>query len=223
MGKVTALQLEAGEIEAERKTRLNALAKHYFALADFHAREPHGVVVAGIMGCGKSTVALALSRHFGWPVVSSDVVRKQIAGVAATERLPEAAYSDEMSRRVYEKLLEAAGAKGGAAGVILDGQFPTRQWRESARRAAEAAGGTFTFVLCDAPDDVVRERLRKRESEPDRVSDATEGLLQRARERFQPVEELPVIAHDTREPPELVVSRVQAALLGESFNPAAAM
>ena len=223
MGKVTALQLEAGEIEAERKTRLNALAKHYFALADFHAREPHVVVVAGIMGCGKSTVALALARHFGWPVVSSDVVRKQIAGVAATERLPEAAYSDEMSQRVYEKLLEAAGAKGGAAGVILDGQFPTRQWRESARRAAEAAGGTFTFVLCDAPDDVVRERLRKRESEPDRVSDATEGLLQRARERFQPVEELPVIAHDTREPPELLVSRVQAALLGESFNPAAAM
>lgn len=220
MGKVTALQLDDPEISEQQRADAVARAAHNFALADFHAREPHVLVVAGIMGCGKSTVAGVLARHFGWPVASSDVERKRLMGVKPEERLPESAYTDEVSRAVYEALFDAV--KGAGQGVILDGQFPAREFRARATQAAAARGGRVTFIHCDAPDDVVRERMRKRVLDPSRVSDATAEMLGHARARFQRVagdEGLQVLTFDTRQDAAAIIPMVQKALIGEAFKP----
>jgi hypothetical protein len=214
MGKVTALQLEDPEIGTKQHRDALALARRSFALADFHAREPHVLVVAGVMGCGKSTVAAALSEHFGWPVVSSDVVRKRQMGVKPTRRLPQAAYSHDISARVYRALYDAANTAG--AGVILDAQFSTRAPRHAAKRAATEAGGTAMMILCDAPDAVVRRRMRARERDRSRVSDATASMLRRARAEFEPVtnkEGLQLIRFDTRQPPQDVLALVETKLI----------
>ncbi len=220
MGKVTALQLEDPQISEQQRTHAIARAAHNFALADFHAREPHVLIVAGIMGCGKSTVAGVLARHFGWPVVSSDVERKRLMGVRPEERLPESAYTDEVSRRVYEALFDAVQSAG--PGVILDGQFPAREFRARAAQAAEARGGRVTLIQCDAPDEVVRERMCSRVLDPSRVSDATAEMLGHARARFQRVasdEGLKVITFDTRQDPAAIIPAVRKTLLGEAFTP----
>jgi predicted kinase len=93
-------------------------------------------------------------------------------------------------------------------GVVLDGQFPTSTFR---RPVADAL-----FMHCDAPDDVVRERMRKRVLDPSRVSDATADMLAEARARFQPPapdEGLNVVAFDTRGDKADAVGLVQGALL----------
>lgn len=54
MGKVTALQLNEPEVPAEQKQRAREQAARYFELADFHAREPHVIVVLGIMGSARA-------------------------------------------------------------------------------------------------------------------------------------------------------------------------
>ena len=204
MAKVTALQLLEPEIPQAQKNHARELAAHYFDLADFHAREPHVVIVMGIMGCGKSTVAEAIGKHFGWPVFNSDVIRKQLAGVAPSDRLPESAYSREMTDRVYAQMYAAAKPPG----VVLDGQFPTADFRAPVKHAL--------FVHCDAPDDVVRKRMEKRVLDPSRVSDATADMLADARARFQvPAagEGLRLISFDTRGDKSDAVKLVQAALL----------
>jgi aminoglycoside phosphotransferase family enzyme/predicted kinase len=204
MAKVTALQLLEPEVPQAQKDRAREQAAAHFELADFHAREPHVVVVMGIMGCGKSTVADAIGRHFGWPVVNSDVIRKQLAGVAPNERLPESAYSREMTDRVYAQMYAAAKPPG----VVLDGQFPTADFRRPVKDAL--------FVHCDAPDDVVRKRMEKRVLDPSRVSDATADMLADARKRFQqprPDEALNLIKFDTRGDKAGAVKLVQQVLL----------
>lgn len=214
MAKVTALQLNEPEIPDAQKDLARETARQYFGLAEFHAREPHIVVVMGIMGCGKSTVGQAVGRHFGWPVVNSDVVRKQLCGVAPEQRLPEEAYSAEMSQRVYEGLHAAVGDAG--AGIVLDGQFSLAAGRRLLIEKAAGVGGHVLFVHCDAPDEVVRERMTRRELDPSRVSDATADLLDHARARFEtPTEDegLDVIRFDTRCDSTEAVREVQARLL----------
>lgn len=215
MGKVTALQLDDPEIGAQQRESAILAARQHFALADFHAREPHVIVVAGIMGCGKSTVAGAIGAHFGWPVANSDLVRKQLMGVQAAERLPAQAYTDEMAARVYEELFKAA--RQAQTGVVLDAQFPSRAMRAGVVNAAVQAGGVATLVLCDAPDEVVRQRLRTRALDPSRVSDATEDLLAMARERFEPVgdEGMRVLHFETTRPAEEAVKLLRDHLLAE--------
>jgi len=218
MAKVTALQIDEPEISAEAKEGARKLASQYFTLAEFHAREPHVVAVAGIMGCGKSTLAAALAKRLGWSHHSSDVKRKQLAGIAPHARLPQSAYSAARTREVYAALeAEAASAKDAGIGVITDAQFGKRQERADMAATVAPAHGAFTLVLCDAPDEVVRERMKMREQDPGRVSDATVDLLEQARRNFEPVgdeEGLNVLRIDTREPLEENVERVMRALLG---------
>ncbi|MCC6574910.1 MAG: AAA family ATPase [Planctomycetes bacterium] len=219
MGKVTALRLASTDAKAQ--TGITALAAHYFALADFYAREPHVVVVAGIMGSGKSTLAAQIALQLGWNHVSSDVTRKQLAGIAPTERLPASAYTREAASKVYEAM--NARIVADVPGVVLDGQFPARFMREEVVKAARMVGGTATLVLCDAPDDVVRERMNRREKDPARVSDATADLLAKARADFELVGDEGfdlVIRHDTRAPAVEAAAGVIAKLIGPEFQPA---
>jgi predicted kinase len=220
MGKVTALQLDDREIAEDQRARAIALARHNFALADFHAREPHVLMVAGVIGSGKSTVANELSKHFGWPVVCSDVERKRLLGVDPTRRLPAGAYNHKVSAQVYRELFNAIESAG--SGVILDAQFPIPEFRRQALESARAVGGTVTAVLCDAPDNVLRERLRKRALDPSRVSDAGEELLEQSRAEFVPIGEqegFEVIRVDERHDEAAIIASVQGTLLGTDFRP----
>ncbi|KAA0213801.1 hypothetical protein EDM80_07645 [bacterium] len=215
MGKVTALQLDEPEVGREARAEARRLATHYFALADFHAQEPHVIAVAGIMGCGKSTLASALAAHLGWPALSSDVIRKELAGVPPTQRLGASAYGPEVTRQVYAELIRRSSAPPGS-GVIVDAQFG----RAQERAALKAATTSLLFVHCDAPDDVVRARMRRRAQDAARVSDATEDLLAQARARYEPVDQaegLNLLAADTTRETAVNVEAVLAALLGPDF------
>lgn len=214
MGKVTALQLDDPAIDPAQRQAATAQARGHFGLADFYAREPHVLLVGGIMGCGKSTLCAALAQATGWPVVNSDVLRKQLWGVQPTDRLPKDAYTDQAAIKVYQALAETVARAGG--GVILDAQWPSPQLRQIALQAARQARGTATMILCDAPDEVVRSRMDEREKNPQRVSDATSDLLANARARFvapQPGEGFAVVNVDSTLPPAHNAARVMAELV----------
>ncbi|MCF6227525.1 MAG: AAA family ATPase [Planctomycetes bacterium] len=219
MGKVTSLQLLDPNIDPERKASVTALAKHYFALADFHVREPHTVAIGGIMGCGKSTIGDELEKLIGWPHYNSDVVRKQVFGIDPEAKLPVEAYSQEMSAKVYDHLISAAGML--ERGGFFDAQWPKHGTRKMLKEVIEAKGGTLLFVHCDAPDDVVKARMDER-AKGESVSDATSDLLEKARANFESItdaEGLRVVEIDTTKPAVENAKQVLKALLGPDFNP----
>jgi aminoglycoside phosphotransferase family enzyme/predicted kinase len=182
--------------KARRKGRE---ARALFALADrFLSPRPRPgpvVAVGGVIGSGKSTVALALARCLGTPVVSSDATRKQLAGIAPTRRGPAAIYAPGFTdRTMAEMLRRAALVADTGRGVVLDATFRSRDLRWRARETARLRGAPFLFVEARCGEAELRRRLRDRSTRAS-VSDAGEELLPRMLREFEPVTELPAAEH----------------------------
>ena len=168
------------------------------------------IVICGASATGKTRLALRVATVSGLAHLSSDVVRKELAGLEPGQRAPESAYAQDMSVRTYREL--GARAATVAGGAIVDATF-----RRSAHRAAfaESFSGEALFVECVAPAAVVAERAARREHDPDRVSDATAAIAARQLAEFEPLDEVPPRAHltlRTDRPVEELLADVEAWL-----------
>ncbi len=99
------------------------------------------VLVGGLPGTGKSTVADGLADRTGWTVLRSDELRKDLAGIGHTTRGGDeygaGLYDEASTRATYRTLLDRARALLGAGeSVILDASWTRERWREDARSVA---------------------------------------------------------------------------------------
>jgi aminoglycoside phosphotransferase family enzyme/predicted kinase len=180
-------QLDLGEIE--RRAVVDR-ASRYFELAQEYARLPGPLAVAicGLMGTGKTSLGAALAPRLGADVLSSDVLRKELAGIRPEEPHHEAwgegIYGEVFHRRTYEELHQRAAERLRAGKVvILDASYRQAAWRARAREMARAARSPFLLVETRCPDDLVRRRLAARGAGP---SDGRLDLLEAQRDRFEP-------------------------------------
>jgi hypothetical protein len=218
-GKVAAFLAADRSTPREKAVRKAEEARSLFALARSYAEAGTGaspvVAVGGLIGSGKSTLAEALGRAASLPVVSSDRVRKALAGVHATERAPEGAYSAAFSARTFDELFRrAAVVLNSGRGVVLDATFRERTLRLRAGDLARRHGRRFLFVETVCDEATLRERLRRRATGSS-VSDAGEALLERVRAEFEPVTELGAgeyVRVDTTGPPEAAARAALEAL-----------
>jgi hypothetical protein len=216
---VAALLTADPSTPAEKAERKAAEARALFGLAERYTRSPVGpgpvIAVGGLIGSGKTVLAETLARALALPVVSSDRTRKWAAGLAPTQRAPASAYTPAFSERVFEEVFRrAAVVLDARRGVILDATFRERTLRARARELAERHHRRFLFVETICDEDTVRQRLRRRAAAPS-VSDATEELLTRMGQEFEPITELAPSAHlvlRTTEPRETLVDAVRQAL-----------
>jgi uncharacterized protein len=87
-GKVLSFRLDEPDLNPSETSRIQAEASAYFNLAWAVAGgfpRPLLVVTMGLPASGKTTLARALAGQLGLVHLSSDVVRKQLAGLRATE------------------------------------------------------------------------------------------------------------------------------------------
>lgn len=170
----------------------NAVARELLCLAErfsWQARLPATLVLCGLPAAGKSTLATALSRAAGVPLVQSDATRKSLAGLTPTERAPLTLYSQEWDERTYAELAQTArklAAREGA--VIVDATFRRRTQRKTFVHAVGAE--RVLFVECRTPRTTRLRRARQRQREPDRISDATPKLIDGDAIGWQPLDEL---------------------------------
>jgi uncharacterized protein len=152
-------------------------------------------VICGVPASGKTTLGSALAHAAGRPLLSSDLVRKRLAGIRPTQRASAQHYSDEFSRHTYHRLgLEAAQAVARHGGVIVDGSFRRRVDRDA---FAEACGDAVprVFVECLAPQSLLTGRARRRDRQATRVSDADTEVVLRESSRWQTLAEVPPDCH----------------------------
>ncbi|HEX6128105.1 MAG TPA: shikimate kinase [Candidatus Limnocylindria bacterium] len=167
---------------------------------------PCRVVLLGMMGSGKTTLGLALSRLTGWPYHDNDALLAAATGSTARDLTLEstAALRDaeaaalRLALRQEEPAIVAA-----AAGVVLD---------EDLRRALRRAG---TVVWLHAPPSVLAERARRGPHRPWLAADAEGWMAAASAEReplYRSVADLDV---DTdAEQPGPAIQRIVAALSG---------
>jgi uncharacterized protein len=177
----------------------------------WRARAPLVLVVCGVSATGKTHLARAVSDLSGLPHLSSDLMRKELHGVAPTQRAPDESYTAAASLATYRELGRRA-AELAEVGAIVDATF-----RRRADRAAftSAFGGAALYVECRAPAAVIAERAALRESDPLRVSDATAGIAERQLAEFEPLDEVPPDQHlllRSDRPLEALLDELEAAL-----------
>src|SRR4029077_20925351 len=111
-GKVAAFLAADSATTPEKAARKAEEARSLFELARSYAEASRGappvIAVGGMIGSGKTTLAEALGRATGIPVVSSDRVRRALAGVRATDRAPDEAYTAAFSARTFDELYRRA-------------------------------------------------------------------------------------------------------------------
>ncbi len=184
------------------------------------------VVIFGLMGVGKTTVAKALGEARAWPVIASDVVRKALAGLAPTTparfEFGHGIYSEDFSRKTYAEMLRRAEdlLDGGAARIILDASFKSGGERARVRELAREKEARVAFVLCYCPKELVRERLRQREKNSHAISDGRLELLDSQIEDFEPLTQAdqPLLRLDTGQDLEKVLQEINEFLDGLSVQ-----
>ena len=194
-GKVESLRAAEPEISAEQRAEAERIARRAFGLACDAASEdlpPLLLVICGLSGTGKSTLAAELGRRRGWEVLSSDATRKAMEGLApearATAALDQGLYAPEVTRRTYERLARDAGAMLAASRtVIVDATAQSAWQREVLAGAAQATGSLFLLAEVRASDAVVRARLAARSTQRDAVSDAGWDVYLAQKARWEPI------------------------------------
>ena len=158
-------------------------ARAYLAQCRHHLREARVrlVIIGGLPGTGKSTLATGLGDSFEWPVLRSDEIRKQLAGLDPLERAPapygDGIYSAASTGATYDALLSQARLLlGRGESVIVDASFSTARWRAAAAALAANTAADLIELRCLLPVGVAAARLERRAAAGRDASDATAAI-----------------------------------------------
>jgi aminoglycoside phosphotransferase family enzyme/predicted kinase len=177
--KVALLRHDQGE------PRAAADARAHLALALRHLRD--GAVrlalVGGLPGTGKTTLGGALADRFGAVLLSSDRLRKELAGIDPQTPAPagfgEGIYDGPHTEATYAELLHRAEVLvGRGESVVLDASWSDARHRRAAEQLAARTRACLVQLACRAPTETTGRRLatRARTASDATASDATASV-----------------------------------------------
>lgn len=133
------------------------------------------VLMHGLSGSGKSTVAAQMSEAGSMVRVRSDAVRKGLhRGVMPAGGW----YAASETARTYRRLLAVCrlGCRAGFP-MLADATFLVRAERERFAAQARRLGVPFAIVTCEASPETLRARIAARARAGGDLSDADDGVL----------------------------------------------
>lgn len=186
VNSMTAQNAASSESNSSKKSHWQN-AKDYFALAHQYTQPRQGqiILMSGLSGSGKSTVARRLAPQLNALHIRSDAIRKHLAGVPLDQSGvgQNNIYNPAMTQQTYQRLAEL-GVSLAQMGwtVILDAKYDRVTLRAEVMSKAELARIPVQILYCTAPVEVLRSRLQSRQGD---ISDATPDLLSSQQQAFQ--------------------------------------
>ena len=192
--KVSWLRLKQAHLAAAERSRVETDLTRYLTLAtDWIQRPPQPLVLMhGLAGSGKSTMAARLRCELGATVFRSDVERKRLFGLWGERPkrvLAGELYSQESSLHLYQITLPAlveAASSGGLA-VVVDACFLKRSERQYMVALAGRIDIPIQIVVCAAPEPTLRQRLLERAAAGKDPSDASVDVLEQQQLWLEPL------------------------------------
>jgi uncharacterized protein len=201
--KVKVACLRFAELdEPEARFALKRSARAYLEQAYRYALQfgrPTLWAFCGLPATGKSALAEKLSETLSITIVQSDRIRYEgLDHLAQHEKVvpfDQGQYRTAIRQRVYARMFALAQEelKKGRS-VILDATFSRIKWREEAGQLAADLDTNLIFVECVCNQEALRERLEKRETNPN-ISDARLQHLTDMVRTFEPLREVPSEAY----------------------------
>lgn len=184
------------------------------------------IIIFGLIASGKTTLARALGKTQGWPVVHSDIVRKTLVGIPASQRVAvpygQGIYAPNVSGRTYQEMFQQAREHLQAgSNSILEGSFMRAADRRQARELATLCQAEVFFILCSCPAEETLRRLARRAEDTQAVSNGRQEILMAQQEVFEPItdlQEVPVLTLDTNRPLEAILEETLGFLSIDSTD-----
>jgi len=161
--KVACLRRDQGDDTAATQ------AREYAEIAGRHLRagRVRMILVGGLPGTGKSTVATKLANALGAVPLSTDRIRKEINGLSAMDSsatgYQQGIYTPEHTERTYAELRHRAEmllAQGES--VVLDASWTCATNRVLAAQVARRTHSQLVEIRCDAPASLAAKRIQTR-------------------------------------------------------------
>jgi predicted kinase len=150
------------------------------------------VVMAGLPGTGKSTVAGALAEETGGVVLSKDALRTKLF---PKEFLEYSAGQDDFVQDLMLRTAEYLLTRHPRLVVFLDGRTFSRTYQiQRVIDAAEKLGTPWRIIECMCPEEVARRRIEHGKKHP--AKNRTVELYFKIRDEFEAIV-LPKLVVDT--------------------------
>lgn len=196
--KIAALRLS--QLPASQQTALTSECAEYLALAE-QIRKPARLWLAitfGVSGSGKSSQSQGLLEAQAAVRLRADVERKRLYGLAAEDssaRIEGGIYHAEANRRTYARLAELARLAIGAGWpTLVDACFLQRSERQRFRELAAELRVPWIVLAFEAPEALLRARIRQRIEAGQDASEADERVLQMQLAKQEPLDDTESIA-----------------------------
>jgi len=159
------------------------------------------LLIAGLPGSGKTTIASAFAALTGARHFNSDALRRELGLMGH--------YRPEDKEKVYASLVQHAreSLKRGET-VVVDSSFFKESVREPFRALAAECGVALRWVEVRASEDTLRERL----SHPRPDSEADFKVYEQIRDQFEPLPEDRLIIQTDTETPASAAEKIQQFL-----------
>lgn len=174
-GKVEGLKAAESEVGELEQQEARIRAGRYFDLAEAYTRgapRPRLIIICGLSGTGKSTLAKALGRALWADSLATDRIRREMAkSVEMAEKAPygEGRYSLGKREKTYRELIRRACSDYLLKGrtLILDGTFSKNRFLREALNSAHGAGLTPQEIItfeCHMDLAALKRRVQNRET-----------------------------------------------------------
>ena len=160
------------------------------ALTFISTRPPFLILMHGVSGSGKSTVAAQVAEHFSAIRLRSDVERKRLFGLLpdiSSDSIEEDIYCADATRKTFEHLAEASGSIiDSGSPCVVDATFLDSSVRKIFIEQAEELEVPVLILSCSASQQCMINRLRHRGQNESDASEADIEIMHQQLNQLEP-------------------------------------
>jgi aminoglycoside phosphotransferase family enzyme/predicted kinase len=182
--KIALIQAGPNQIIHKQNRHVPRECLNYFELAQNWTNNyrPAIIIMHGLSGSGKSTVASQLSECLGAIQIRSDIERKRLHHLKPRDNsgsnLNQGIYTQTAGRQTYERLAGLAESiVDSGFTVIVDASFLDLEFRNQFKALALRQQVPYIVVSCEAPVNTLRERIKSRSTTKLDASEANLDVL----------------------------------------------